>query len=123
MFTELPTRKAFTIWMSNTPTRPLPDMAFSLHTGAYVATYCCYEDPAEEDANRAWMRQVYAGAQPVTAGQYLGDSDFTARQVKFMSDEHFAKLQQIIADRDPDGRFVRYLAKDPATLNRNHWEL
>jgi len=123
LFTELPTKKAFTIWMSNTPTRPLPDMAFSLHTGGYVATYCCYEDPAEEESNREWMRRSFAYAEPVTAGQYLGDSDFTNRQVRFMSDEHFAKLQQIIADRDPEGRFARYLAKDPATLNRNHWEL
>ncbi|MCX6503015.1 MAG: FAD-binding oxidoreductase [Microbacterium sp.] len=123
LFTELPTKKAFTIWMSNLPTRPLPDMAFGLHTGAYVATYCCYEDPAEEDANRAWMSRVLTDAQPVTAGQYLGDSDFTQRQLRFTTDEAYARLQQIMADRDPDGRFVRYLASDPATLNHNHWEL
>jgi len=123
LFTELPTKKAFTIWMSNLPTRALPDMAFSLQTGAYVATYCVYEDAAEEAANRAWMDASFAGAQPVTAGQYLGDSDFTHRQLRFMADANFARLQEIIAARDPDGRFARYPAKDPATLNRNHWEL
>ncbi|MBX3195684.1 MAG: FAD-binding oxidoreductase [Microbacteriaceae bacterium] len=123
LFTELPTPNAFTIWMSNLPTRALPDMAFSLATGAYVATYCCYDDPAEEDANRAWLEQAMANAQPVTAGQYLGDSDFTRRQLRFMADDNFAKLQEIIRARDPEGRFARYLAKDPATLNRNHWEL
>jgi hypothetical protein len=40
-----------------------------------------------------------------------------------MSDDHFAKLQDIIAQHDPEGRFVRYLAKDPATVNKNHWQL
>ncbi|QEW01088.1 FAD-binding oxidoreductase [Microbacterium caowuchunii] len=123
LFTERPAKKAFSIWMSNTPTRPLPDMAFSLHTGAYVATYCCYEDPAEEDAHRAWMAAALAEVQPVTAGQYLGDSDFTTRQLRFMTDEAYQRLQAVIAHRDPGGRFARYLAADPETLNRNHWEL
>jgi FAD/FMN-containing dehydrogenase len=123
LFTEIPTPKGFAIWMSNTPTRALPDMAFSLQTGAYVASYTVYDNPAEEDANRAWLDAAFAGAQPVTAGQFLADSDFTRRQLKFMADENFVRLQQIIADRDPDGRFVRYLAKDPATLNRNHWQV
>lgn len=123
LFTELPSEKAFTIWMSNLPTRGLQDMAFSLQTGAYVATYLVYDEPAHEDAHRAWLDVAFVNAQPVTAGQYLGDSDFTRRQLKFMADENFARLQRIIADRDPSGRFVRYLAKDPATINTNHWEL
>lgn len=123
LFTDRPDPKAFTIWMSNLPTRPLPDMAFSLQTGAYLATYLCYDDPANEDAYRQWLDESMAYAQPVTAGQYLGDSDMTRRQLRFMSDGNFAKLQQIIAERDPEGRFVRYLAKDPETLNINHWTL
>lgn len=123
LFTDIPTERGFAIWMSNGPTRQLPDMAFSLQTEAYVASYTVYEDPAEFSRNRTWLNGAFANAQPVTAGQYLGDSDMTNRQLKFMGDDQFARLQQIIADRDPEGRFVRYLAHDPATVNRNHWEL
>lgn len=124
LFTTNPTERGFAIWMSNAPTRrDLPDMAFSLQTEAYVAAYTVYEDPAEFARNRAWVDEVFAHAQPVTAGQYLGDSDMTNRQLKFMAPENWARLQQIIADRDPQGRFQRYLAKDPATVNINHWEL
>jgi hypothetical protein len=47
----------------------------------------------------------------------------TNRQVKFMADENFARLQKVIADRDPENRFVRYLAKDPSTVNKNHWQI
>ena len=123
LFTTNPTDAGFAIWMSNGPRRDLPDMAFSLHTDAYVAAYTVYEDPAEFARNRAWVDEVFAHAEPVTAGQYLGDSDMTNRQLKFMAPENWAKLQQIIADRDPEGRFHRYLAADPATINQNHWEL
>lgn len=123
LFTTNPTERGFAIWMSNAPRRDLPDMAFSLHTDAYVAAYTVYEDPGEFARNRAWVTEVFAHAEPVTAGQYLGDSDMTHRQLKFMAPENWERLQQIIADRDPDGRFHRYLAKDPTRLNLNEWEL
>ncbi|MFT4234267.1 MAG: FAD-binding oxidoreductase [Microbacterium sp.] len=123
LFTENPTDRGFAIWMSNAPTRPLPDMAFSLHTEAYVAAYTVYEDPAEFVRNRAWVDSAFVQAQPVTAGQYLGDSDFTNRQLRFMSQENWSRLQEIIRDRDPQGRFHRYLAADEQTLNVNHWEV
>lgn len=123
LFTTNPTERGFAIWMSNAPRRPLPDMAFSLHTDAYVAAYTVYEDPADFARNRAWVDEVFAHAEPVTAGQYLGDSDFTNRQLRFMAPENWARLQQIIAGRDPEGRFHRYLAADHEHLNHNHWEL
>lgn len=124
LFVTPPTPKAFTIWMSNAPMRrELPDMAFSLQTEAYVASYTVYDDPDEYERNREWLSEAMAYAQPVTAGQYLGDSDFTHRQLRFMAPENWKRLQRIIAERDPDGRFQRYLAKDPVTLNENHWEL
>jgi FAD/FMN-containing dehydrogenase len=122
LFTTNPTDRGFAIWMSNAPRRALPDMAFSLHTDAYVAAYTVYEDPDEYARNRAWVDEVFAYAQPVTAGQYLGDSDMTNRQLRFMAPENWARLQEIIADRDPEGRFHRYLAAEPGALNLNHWE-
>ena len=122
LFTELPNDDAFTIWMSNAPLRPLPDMAFSLQTEAYVASYVVSSDPADDGRLLDWLDTRMAHAEPVTAGQYLGDSDMTRRQLKFLADENFVRLQEVIARWDPDGRFARYLAADPATVNRNHWE-
>jgi hypothetical protein len=127
LFRDLPTPEAFTIWFSMAPLRPLPDMAFSLQTDAYVATYLVDAaesagDGARDLANRAWLNQAMATAQPVTAGQYLGDSDMGNRQLRFLGDEQFARLQQVLRHRDPGGLFVGYLAHDPSSLNRNHWE-
>jgi hypothetical protein len=60
--------------------------------------------------------------EPVTVGQYLGDSDFLNRQVRFMSDENYQRLERIRRDRDPVGRFVGFLCTDTSTLNTNAWE-
>ena len=124
LFTENPTDKGFAIWMSNAPMRrDLPDMAFSLQTEAYVAAYTVYDDPDDYARNRAWIDRVFAHAQPVTAGQYLGDSDMTSRQLCFMAPENWERLQEVIAARDPQARFHRHLAKDEDRLNVNHWQI
>ncbi|MGP3769696.1 FAD-binding oxidoreductase [Streptomyces sp. SDT5-1] len=124
LFTTNPTEKGFAIWMSNAPMRrELPDMAFSLQTEAYVASYTVYTDEADYERNRDWLTDVMAYAQPVTAGQYLGDSDMTHRQLRVMAPENWARLLEIIEARDPEGRFHRYLAKDHDALNVNHWEV
>lgn len=124
LFTELPSDLSFTIWFSNGIMRPLPeDMAFSMQSEAYVATYMVYEDQSKDLEYRQKLNQMMDYAQPVTVGQYLGDSDMSNRQLKFMSDENFDRLQRIIEQRDPDERFVRFLAKDPVNINKNHWEI
>jgi FAD/FMN-containing dehydrogenase len=123
LFTDIPEPQGFTIWFSMGPIRELPDMAFSMQSPGYVATYLVSEDENNDISNRAWLTGAMANAQSVTKGQYLGDSDMTNRQLKFMSENNFARLQKIIKERDPNNLFVRYLAKDSSRLNQNHWEM
>lgn len=122
-YTELPTPQAFTIWFSMAPLRELPDMAFDLQSEIYLATYVVSSEADADDSIRTWVDSTMAEMQPVTIGQYLGDSDFTNRQLRFMSDTHYARLQEIRRAADPDGRFVGYLCTDEARLNLNHWEV
>jgi FAD/FMN-containing dehydrogenase len=121
-YTTLPTEKAFTIWFSMAPGRPLPDMAFSLQSDVYLASYVLWEDEADDEANQAWLRDVMADLEPVTAGQYLGDGDLSRRQVRFMSDEAWTRLREVRAARDPEGLFAGYLAGPHGARNANHWE-
>lgn len=121
-YTTLPSAKAFTIWFSMAPLRALPDMAFSLQSEIYLASYVPWEDAAADAHHREWLDGVMAQMQPVTVGQYLGDSDLSHRQVRFLSDEAWARLAGIRAERDPDGLFVGYLAGPSGAANRNHWE-
>ena len=50
-------------------------------------------------------------------GVYLGDTDFTRRQDRFMSDDAYRRLAAIRAERDPDGRIASYLTCDAEGLN------
>ncbi|MEU5341558.1 FAD-binding oxidoreductase [Streptomyces sp. NPDC020766] len=120
-FTEQPTRQTFTIWFSMAPLRELPDMAFSLQSEIYCATYVVHDEPEQDGELRAWLDDAMARMRPVTVGQYLGDSDFTVRQLKFMGDEQWRRVQEIRAVRDPKGLFVGYLSTG-AVSNTNHWE-
>lgn len=120
--TTLPNGKAFTIWFSMAPLRPLPDMAFSVQSEIYLASYVPWEDPADDEANEAWLAGVMRDLEPVTVGQYVGDSDLSRRQVRVLSDDAWARLADIRARRDPDQRFVGYLAGPDGATNRNHWE-
>ena len=120
-FTDLPNARPFTIWFSMAPLRELPDMAFSLQSEIYLASYVLWDDDAGRRPLSGWVSARMADLEPVTVGQYLGDCDLARRQVKFMSDDNWTRLQEIRADRDPDGLFVGYLADGPVT-NANHWE-
>jgi len=117
--TTLPNAKAFTIWFSMAPLRELPDMAFSLQSEIYLASYVLWESPEDDDRCLSWLEGAMADLEPVTVGQYLGDSDHTRRQVRFMSDDAWDRLQQVYAERDPDRLFVGYLGDSE---NRNHWQ-
>lgn len=108
-YTTLPNDKAFTIWFSMAPLRQLPDMAFSVQSEIYLASYVVWEEPADDDANEAWLAGAMADLEPVTVGQYLGDSDLSRRPHRFLSEDAWARLQQVYADRDPDRLFVGYL--------------
>jgi hypothetical protein len=123
LFTTLPTERSFVIWFSMAPLRELPDMAFSMQSEVYCAAYLVYDDPADDVRLRSWLTDRMTALQPVTAGQYLGDSDFTARQLRFMGAAQYRRLQEIRAHRDPESIFAGFLTGDgrqPANINP--WE-
>ena len=110
IYEELPTEHSFSIWYGWAPARPLPDMAFSLEANVYLATYAIWTDPADDERHRAWVHGHHARlSEAVGEGLYIGDSDFGRRPDRFMAEDHFRRLGEIRAARDPDGVFVPYL--------------
>jgi FAD/FMN-containing dehydrogenase len=117
---NLPTEHSFSIWYGWAPERALPDMAFSVEANVYLATYVIYRDAADDERYRTWVHDrtaALAAAGGKGRGVYLGDTDFTRRADRFMSDENYARLEAIRAQRDPDGRICAYLADPAFTLN------
>jgi FAD/FMN-containing dehydrogenase len=114
---ELDTEHSFSIWYGWAPRRDLPDMAFSVEADVYVATYAIYTDPADDARYSDWVHRRTAALAVHGSGVYLGDTDFTRRQDRFLSDDAYRRLGEICAERDPSGRFASYLTSDPARLN------
>jgi FAD/FMN-containing dehydrogenase len=118
LWSELDTEHSFSIWYGWAPRRDLPDMAFSVEANVYVATYAIYTDPDDDARYTDWVhRRTAALAAAHGAGVYLGDTDFTRRQDRFLSDGAYRRLAAIRAERDPSGRFAGYLTSDPGGLN------
>jgi FAD/FMN-containing dehydrogenase len=115
---SLDTEHSFSIWYGWAPSRRLPDLAFSVEGNVYIATYLIYRDPADDEKYRTRVHELTAAiALDGGVGVYLGDTDFTRRTDRFLSDENFRRLEAIRAVRDPEGRFASYLVGDPKRLN------
>jgi hypothetical protein len=89
-------------------------MAFSLEKNVYLATYAIWSDPADDERHRGWVHDHHGRLSAVGEGVYLGDSDFSARPDRFMAEANLARLEEIRAERDPEGRFVSYLTSATA---------
>jgi len=110
-FTGLPTAKSFSIWfdLAHLPGRGQPDMAVSLQTDIYFATYVVCSQESEDAACRSWIDGTMRRLEPFSPGCYLGDSDFTVRPAPFMSADASRRLTQIRAARDPGNLFAGFL--------------
>jgi FAD/FMN-containing dehydrogenase len=112
-FTDLPTPKTFTVLGDFTPllSRRPPDMALSVQTDLYFAAYVIGDGPDDDAHCRGWLDATMARVAPHSAGCYLGDSDFTVRPDRIMSDTAWSRFEQIRDARDPEGRFPGYLGR------------
>jgi len=117
MWRELETEHSFSIWYGWAPPRDLPEMAFSVEADVYIATYVIYTDPADDVRYTDWVHRRTAELAADGSGVYLGDTDFTRRQDRFLTDKAYRRLAAIRAERDPAGRFATYLTADPDRLN------
>jgi hypothetical protein len=116
-FTDLPTPKSFSLWFDLAHLQAPPDMALSLQTDLYFATYVVCESAGQDRSCRDWVTATMDRLQPFSAGCYLGDSDLTVRPDRFMSDAAWTRFLQVRAARDPGHLFVGYDCADESVLN------
>jgi len=53
-------------------------MAFSMPGSIFAGIYAIWQDPAQDVANRQWVRQASKAVDPITVGRYIGETDLTA---------------------------------------------
>lgn len=117
IYRTLPTRESFVIWYGWAPTRPLPDMAFSMEGNVYVAAYTIWEHERDDAVMEEWVTSRFRDLEPVSKGSYIGDADLTRRSSKFMADANFARLQALRDVWDPDRMFFDYYCRPGCTVN------
>jgi FAD/FMN-containing dehydrogenase len=97
--------------------RPSSDMAFSVLGQSYVVPYAVWDDPREDAANIAWLREAMGRVEPFGTGHYIAEADLTAassRACRSFTADHWQRLRSLRARYDPDGVFHSYLSPDEA---------
>ena len=117
IYRSLPTPESFIIWYGWAPTRPLPDMAFSMEGNVYIAAYTIWEHERDDEQMQDWVTTRFRALETVSEGSYLGDADLTRRSSKFMADANFARLRQLRDVYDPDRLFFDFYQRSGCSAN------
>jgi FAD/FMN-containing dehydrogenase len=107
---KAPSARSFSLGVvlpPSVPERPMPDTAFSMAGAVFACSYSIWEDPAADDRNQAWIRQVAKVMAPTAIGAYVGEADLDrpARLEASFSPAAWAKLQMLQTKHDPKGMF------------------
>jgi FAD/FMN-containing dehydrogenase len=91
---------------------PMPDdAALTVGGGTGAGIYALWDDPADDEANRDWVRRVDDALTPLRSGRYVGEADLTAgpeRRADCFSPEALQRLDALRRQHDPEGRFFAW---------------
>lgn len=87
---------------------PLPEAAaFSCAGRIFGAVYALWQDPADDDANAAWLHRLIESIAPLATGAYVGlcDLDRPGRSLPTHSAPAAQRLAELRNHFDPAGTF------------------
>jgi hypothetical protein len=90
----------------------LPDdaaLGVTGRTGAGI--YALWDDPTDDDSNRAWVRRIDDALAPFRTGRYVAEADLTRgpqRLAECFTPAALVRLRELRARYDPDGAFFAY---------------
>lgn len=111
----LPEAPSHMLWMNwgpgATPAPARPDMAYSVEDDTYIALYAVWRDPARDEANVAWATERMREMEGLASGIQLADENLGLRPARCLGTEQLARLDELRAARDPEGRFHPWLGR------------
>ncbi|MBL8793577.1 MAG: FAD-binding oxidoreductase [Planctomycetia bacterium] len=107
----LPAAPSHALWMNWVPPPSRPDMAYSMEDEIYLALYSVWKDAKDDAAFAQWPVERMREMQHLCSGCQLADENLGQRPVRFVSDEHLARLDRIRAERDPQSRFFPWMGR------------
>lgn len=88
----------------------IPDhAALSISGGTGVGIYGLWDDPADDEANGAWVRRADAELARFRTGRYVGEADLTsdpARHAECFTPRALGRLSALRGRYDPEGLFA-----------------
>ncbi len=107
----LPPHPSHFLWLNWGPSPQRQDMAYSLESEIYLALYAGWMDPADDEKYGDWPRSNMASMASLATGIQLADENLGRRPAKFVTDENMARLDEVRAQYDPDGRFHSWMGR------------
>jgi FAD/FMN-containing dehydrogenase len=98
-------------WDGHPRSATRPDMAFSLQGGFAYALYTAWDGRADDEYYRKWTTSIMRGWEPQAGYTMLADENLANRPMRFMRDDHFARLDRLRELWDPEQRFVSWLGR------------
>ncbi|MDX2284129.1 MAG: FAD-binding protein [Bacteroidia bacterium] len=105
MAETMPPPPSHALWLNWHPGQLSADMAYSNEDQIYLALYANWKNPADTAAYGSWAPELMGRMAHLSTGIQLADEGLHRRQARFLSPAHFARLQAIRAQWDPQGLF------------------
>jgi FAD/FMN-containing dehydrogenase len=86
-------------------------MAYSLEDEIYLACYGGWSDAADDETYGDWARSNMAAMAHLATGIQLADENLGQRPARFAPDASMARLDEVRAHYDPDGRFHSWMGR------------
>lgn len=102
---------ALVFWSGFAPLRELPDMAFDMQSESYFVIAVMPRGESDDERLLQWRDDRMRELKDVTVGQYIGEVDQNVQSPRFMSEDHYERLSQVVRRYDAECRFVRYPAR------------
>jgi FAD/FMN-containing dehydrogenase len=85
------------------------DAAISVQGDLYLAGFAGWHDSAQDDHYQSWITDHMQRLEHLSEGIQLADENLANRSARYLSEENSARLEQLRAKHDPQGRFHSYL--------------
>ena len=86
-------------------------MAYSMEDDIYLALYAVWKDARDDAQFVDWPVERMREMQHLATGCQLADENLGQRPLKFVTDPHLARLDQVRAAYDPEGRFHSWMGR------------
>jgi hypothetical protein len=86
-------------------------MAYSVEDEIYLAAYGVWTNPDDDAANVQWATERMREMEHLSTGIQLADENLGRRTSRFLSDENYARYDEIRAAWDPEGRFQSWSSR------------